>query len=704
MKRLAYLVLIAIALGLFSTQTVSSEPTRVGHVEAELISELTSLQPGQTTWLALRFTIDPEWHLYWKNPGDAGLPPKVKWVLPTGFEAGELQFPYPERFDMPPLVSFSYEKELILPVKITVPKMLGLNAQVTLQADVTWLVCKESCIPGKTSLTLTLPVQSEVPKFDDRWIAAFNDTRFDLPIVLPDWKLGAHFKDSAFVLSITAPTGSETKVADIIFFPEEQELLDYSAAQVLTPMGEGYSLKLKRSPMNLELPERLTGILVNEHGWRGEGSEKALVVDVSLSEPEQITGAASKISGPLQALLFSFIGGLILNLMPCVLPVLSLKIFGFVKQAGEDKSKVLNHGLTFTAGVLISFWILAGALLLLRAGGEQLGWGFQLQSPTFVVIISAFMFLFALNLLGVFEIGTSLTAVGGASASRTGYSGSFLNGVTATIVATPCTAPFMGPALGYALTQPPWLSMLIFTFVGLGMSSPYIILSASPRLLKFLPKPGQWMESLKQFMGFLLMATVLFLAYILGAQVGLIGVLFLFAGLLILAIAAWVYGRWGHFAASARSKLIASVTTVVLIAIGLGLTLSFVSSSEPTTLQAATGLPWEVYSPERLAELRQSNTPVFIDFTAAWCLSCQVNERVALHSQEIVDKFASLGVVPLKADWTNRSEQITQALAQFNRNSVPLYILYDKNNKSPIILPEILTPGIVMDALNNLSQ
>ncbi len=314
------------------------------------------------------------------------------------------------------------------------------------------------------------------------------------------------------------------------------------------------------------------------------------------------------------------------------------------------------------------------------------------------------MFLFALNLLGVFEIGTSLTAVGGASASRTGYSGSFLNGVTATIVATPCTAPFMGPALGYALTQPPWLSMLIFTFVGLGMSSPYIILSASPRLLKFLPKPGQWMESLKQFMGFLLMATVLFLAYILGAQVGLIGVLFLFAGLLILAIAAWVYGRWGHFAASARSKLIASVTTVVLIAIGLGLTLSFVSSSEPTTLQAATGLPWEVYSPERLAELRQSNTPVFIDFTAAWCLSCQVNERVALHSQEIVDKFASLGVVPLKADWTNRSEQITQALAQFNRNSVPLYILYDKNNKSPIILPEILTPGIVMDALNNLSQ
>jgi thiol:disulfide interchange protein len=397
----------------------------------------------------------------------------------------------------------------------------------------------------------------------------------------------------------------------------------------------------------------------------------------------------------LVSLLFAFTGGIILNLMPCVLPVLSLKILGFVQQAGEDKKKTLRHGLVFTAGVLISFLVLAGILLILRAGGEQLGWGFQLQSPTFLILLSVFFFLFSLSLFGVFEIGTAFTRVQGGGS---GYAGSFMSGVTATVIATPCTAPFMGSALGYGLTQPAYVSLLIFGFLGLGMASPYLLLAANPRLLKFVPRPGAWMETFKQFMGFLLAATTLWLIWVLSFQVETESLVVLLFALLFAALGAWIWGKWGTLIQASRTRIIALVLSLALIG---GATYKAIDSVKLATGQKQS--EWLSYSPALVEQLRREKKPLFIDFTAKWCLTCQVNERVTLQNEEVRKAFADRGVTLLVADWTNQDSTIAHALAQFNRNSVPLYVLYTADEKSPpVVLPEILTPGIVLEALKKL--
>jgi len=407
------------------------------------------------------------------------------------------------------------------------------------------------------------------------------------------------------------------------------------------------------------------------------------------------------------ALLFAFLGGLILNLMPCVLPVLSIKILSFVKEASDHKGRALSGGLMFSAGILVSFWILAGTLIALRAGGEQLGWGFQLQSPIFLTILASFIFLFGLSLLGVFEIGTSLTGAGNIAASRSGRMSSFLSGVTAVVVATPCTAPFMGSALGYALSQSYVVSLAIFSALGLGLALPYVILSASPRLMRFVPRPGPWMETLKHIMGFLLMATVVWLSWVLALQAGATAIALFLMGLVLLGVGAWLWGRWGTPVTTGRLKVAARVLTVFFLLAGFGIGLYGTSFDAPITAKTnnSDGLAWESFSQKKLDQLTASGQPVFVDFTAAWCLSCQVNEKVALNSEDVVKKFEELGVATLKADWTSYNEEITKALAEHGRNSVPLYVLYIKGKtNSPIILPEILTPGVVLKALENIKS
>ena len=401
--------------------------------------------------------------------------------------------------------------------------------------------------------------------------------------------------------------------------------------------------------------------------------------------------------GLARVLAFAFVGGLILNLMPCVLPVLSLKVLGLVEQAGEGRRAALAHGLAFAAGVVGSFWVLAGALIALRAGGAQLGWGFQLQSPPFVLLLGGFMFLFGLNLLGVFEVGTSLTRVD-ADRGRGGLLGAALSGVTATVVATPCTAPFMGSALGYAVTQPPAVSLFVFTLLGLGMAAPYILLAAMPGLLSMVPRPGPWMVTLKQVLGFVLMATVVWLAWVLGIQAGVTGLVVLMAMCLVLAIGAWLLGR----GAGAQGLVRALAVLIVLGAFTGGAAgVSALSPSMETAEASADGF-WQPYDAAEINRLRADGTPVFVDFTAAWCLSCKVNERVALDIPRVRDRFADKGVVAFKADWTSRDAEITSALAAFGRNSVPLYVLYGADPASaPVILPELLTPDIVLNALDD---
>ncbi len=411
--------------------------------------------------------------------------------------------------------------------------------------------------------------------------------------------------------------------------------------------------------------------------------------------------STSKSTGIFLALVFAFLGGLILNLMPCVLPVLSLKIMGIVQQAGDHPKEKFKHGLIFTLGVLVSFWILAGMLLILRAGGEQLGWGFQLQSPTFVIILSIFLFLFSLSMFGLFEIGTTLTSVGQSTQNKSAYMGSFTSGVLATVVATPCTAPFMGSALGFALGQPAYASLLIFTFLGLGMASPYLILTTTPKLLKFIPKPGAWMESMKQFMGFLLLATVLWLLWVLSLQTGSEGVIILLTSLIFVGIGGWVYGRWGNIAKAKPTRRIAqTISALALIAaVIFSLQNIEVKAAGAEDVHKQGKIEWRKFSPEILEQLRKEGKPVFVDFTAAWCLSCQVNEKVAFGSGDVQDKFLEKNITALKADWTNKDETITKALASFGRNSVPFYVLYIPDKKEPVIFPEILTPGIVLDKL-----
>ena len=406
------------------------------------------------------------------------------------------------------------------------------------------------------------------------------------------------------------------------------------------------------------------------------------------------------------ALLSAFLGGIILNLMPCVLPVLSLKILGIVQQSGEDSKKRIKHGIAFTLGVLASFLVLAGILLLLRAGGEQLGWGFQLQSPAFIILLTILLFLFALSMFGVFEIGTSLTTVGQKSSDDTGFVGSFSSGILATIVATPCTAPFMGSALGFALSQPTIIALLIFAMLGLGMALPYLLLTTVPALVKYVPRPGAWMESFKQFMGFLLMATVLWLLWVFSLQVGADGLLILLAAFIIVSIGGWIFGRWGNIAKPKPTRVKAMILTALFIIGGVVFSFKYIDTNAKVTQNVEQGnINWQKFTPELLKKSLEEGKPVFIDFTAAWCLSCQVNEKVAFGSKEVQDTFKKLGVVMLKADWTNSDETITKELAKFGRNSVPLYVLYSgKKNEEPQILPEIITPGIILDALKKIEE
>ena len=728
---------------------------KMPHVEAELIAESNAAVPGKAFMAGLRLKLEPHWHVYWKNPGDAGLPVTLDWTLPAGASAAPISWPLPVRIAIPPLMDYGYENEVLLPVEVTPAK----NAQgktLDLKAKAKWLVCKEICLPGSAELSLSLPYAAAAGA-NPSHAALFAQARADLPLAASAWTFSAQAQDSTILLIATPPAGSS--LAAFSFFPDVPEVIENAAPQKFYPIQGGYALELRAVPPDEEGeaggkgPDTLTGVAVTESGWnqakakgveikaviqRGKARPAALAAPIVVSgtgeqaapvspapdsdaaasgpSPAGVSGTAVPAqSGFVQLLLMlalAFLGGLILNLMPCVLPVLSLKIFDFVKRAGESRWKVFSHGLVFTAGVLISFWVLAGLLLILRSGGSELGWGFQLQSPGFLVVLCALFFFFSLNLFGVFELGYMFTRIGGATTSE-GWLGSFLAGVTATVVATPCTAPFMGSAMGYAFTQPPYYAMLVFTFLGLGMASPYLILSGFPALMRFLPKPGEWMEHLKQFMGFPLLATAIWLAWVLGKQAGVDALIALLFVLLLAGMSAWILGKWTALHRSTPVRVVAWMVAAVVFLPAFVLVLVYldqIRENRPRAVSAAdgtvphlvmeNGIAWENFSEARVAELVGAGKPVFIDFTADWCLSCKVNEKVAFGSDEVVARFNALGITMLKADWTLRDEPIARALAKYGRNSIPLYVLYSgKSMEDYVFLPEVLSPGIVLEAL-----
>lgn len=696
---LAFGALIAI-----TCPSVPAEPLRVGPVEVELLAPRASVQPGVPFKAGLRILPDENWHVYWRNPGDAGLPPKLDWTLPEGFSAGDILWPAPSLILSGPLAAYGYYGEALYPVEITPPDNLSAGDSVIIRLKADWLVCKEACLPGTAELALTLPVAAAKANADEAVVALFAEAERFLPRPLPDdWSVQATLDKTNIYLDLL-PGKDVQDESEIQFFPIEKGIIEHAAEQTWVETDGLFRLHLKRSPYSLEPPETLEGVLSIATESDTAYYDLAAGFGTSASQAGVAASTGSGLGVGL-ALMFAFIGGLILNLMPCVLPVLSIKVLGLIGQAREGRRAAINHGLMFTLGVVATFWAIVGVMLFLQAGGEQLGWGFQLQSPTFVMVLAAFMFLFALSLFGVFEI--SLFGGAGGNRKAGGLGGAFVSGITATLVATPCTAPFMGAALGYTLTQPAVTSLMIYTAVGFGMAFPYLLLSAFPALLKFVPKPGRWMETFKQAMGFLLAATVIWLAWLLSSLAGTTALVALLGVLLLVSIAGWVYGRWGTVLSSVPVRW-SGRTIAMLLVIGALLAghtgiKAFAAVPGDEVSSQDEGIAWQKYRSSYLEELLAQEKSVFIDFTADWCLSCQVNEKVAFSSNEVQARFKELGIVPLMADWTHRSEEIAGALARFGRNSVPLYVLYPAGRASdPILLPEILTPGIVLDALEDI--
>ena len=684
--------------GLFAWQ-IHAAPVTDQHVTAELIPEVTAIAAGQPFWIALKLDHDEHWHTYWINDGDSGLPTKIKWTLPEGFTAGPIVWPAPQRLPMPPLMSFGYENSAWLLTEITPPTTWS-GTSVELKARVSWLMCKEVCIPGKASIELTLPVAAEAA-IDATHAAGFAEARRRIPTQETDWTFRAVAKPNVIDVIATPPAGA-AELGALTVFAVEKEILSAAGDQVFTRDGANYRLTIPRETAGGDVPASFEAVLVGTPTLARDAARPAVQVTIPFVAETAAAGSGATAEVPRSLWLVvvsAFLGGMILNLMPCVFPVISLKILGFVNQAGENPRAVWHHGLVFAAGVVISFWLLAGALIAIRASGAGVGWGFQLQNPIALIGLSLVFFTLALNLFGVFELGVSLTAAGGTVTQKQGWTGSFFSGFLATVIATPCTAPFMGVALGYALTQPPVVAFTVFTSLALGMAFPYLLLSRFPALLKALPRPGAWMETMKQIMGFFLLATVVWLFWVLAALVAPSTLTWVVASFLLAGIGAWTLGKWDVLSKSNATRWRGRIAGIAFIVGGAYLA---VTNIEPAGADLAAHGEWEAFSPERVAALQAEGRPVFIDFTAKWCLTCQVNKLTVLRTAEIMQAFRDKGVTLLYADWTDENEMIAAELAKFGRQSVPVYALYDGKNAEPVLLPELLTKKIVIDALNKL--
>lgn len=688
---------LALALAAFAPVATQAQ------VQASLVSARVAIQPGQPFTVALRLQHQPHWHTYWINPG-TGLATSIAWTLPAGFTASDIQWPAPHvlKDHAGNIVGNGYEGDQLLPVTITPPADLKPGTTVTLKADADWLMCQDVCMPGNATVELTLPVSADPAAVNGALGQQVLDTVAGLPKALEAWHVTASRAAKTITLTVTPAAGVAHTPQDLRFFADDN-LVAYELPQTVISDGHGgFGLTLPISPDGPSDATRLVGVLTAANGWQAGGSPIGLRVDVPFTSaapvsattgtPTATPSAPSSTAAPLAGtLVLAFIGGLILNLMPCVFPVLGIKILGFVNQAGHDRRKVATHGLVFSLGVLLSFWTLAGILGVLRAGGDQLGWGFQLQSPVFVFGLAVLMLVFALNMSGVFEFGLSATGVGSGLQMKSGYAGSFFTGILATVVATPCSAPFLAPALGAALALPVGESFAVFTAIALGLSLPYLLLSIFPQAVKVLPRPGAWMETFKQFMAFPLYATVGYLVWVLAGQVTESGMLMTLFGLVLIAMGVWFYGHWHNPGASAGRTRFGLIAGVAVFALGTW-------AGWPQA-PAPTDITWAKWSPEAVTQLQAEGRTVYVDFTARWCATCQANKKLVFHDQDVLKYFRDHNIATLRADWTNKDPKITEALARYQRSAVPFNLIWFPGKAAPVILPELLTPGIVLNAL-----
>jgi len=716
MSRLRLLArLLAAALIAAAAAVAHAGPVRTAHVEAELVSERGAFVPGEPLTVALRLTMDRGWHTYWQNPGDSGLPTTLAWKLPSGMHAGPIQWPAPKAIPVGPLVNYAYEGEVLLLTDIASAGDSAADKTVTLAARADWLVCKEICIPEGADLALTLPVAAKgsaaaTASADPRWSSAIAATRASIPRPLQGWNVSAKARGSTVDL-VLAPAPGAAVPADpgkLRFFAYSAGQIEPSGAQELSRDGAIWTLALPVAVQRSGEFTRVAGVLASTTGLGGNA--RAAVVDVPLSgtviaaapppaqslQPLPLAPAENALSLGV-AIAFALVGGVLMNLMPCVFPVLSLKVLGFATHGG-DRATMRRHGMAFAAGVVVSFWLLAVVLAALRAAGAQLGWGFQLQSPIVVAGLALLFFVLALNLSGLFEVRRLLPSSLAGWNAKNPYVNDALSGVLAVVIASPCSAPFMGAALGYALASSIGSTWIVFTMLGIGMALPYLMLACFPSWRAKLPKPGGWMRRLRQLLAFPLYATVIWLAWVLGAQLGNDAVARLGATLLMVALALWAWqtmraGGTRVWGAAAIASLVAASIVGWPIAAGV--------PGEGGSRSVAASEPWQDYTPQRVAQLVAAGQPVFVDFTAAWCVTCQVNKQLVLNTDAVRQAFAQGNVALIRADWTRRDPVIGAALAALGRDGVPVYVLY-RPDRPPLLLSELLSRQEVLAAIGTL--
>jgi thiol:disulfide interchange protein/DsbC/DsbD-like thiol-disulfide interchange protein len=657
------------------------------YVRVRLLPEGT-LRAGEEITIAIEQSIAPGWHTYWKNPGDSGAAPRVKWTLPSGFEARDIEWPVPHKLPYGPLLNYGYENNVILLQKIQAPGELP-DGPITLKADIDILVCMEICIPesGTYELTLNAAESNNADNSD-----YFENARGKMPIAAPGASTYSEV-DGNFVIDM--PVTWSQGVARYDYIPGEWGMVENTAPSDIKVEGGRLTITQKRGTRKLEEVSAVPGLLLwdmDESGPMNAYSFTATVsADVQMATPvPPPPGTPAPNSSLIAVLAFALLGGLILNLMPCVFPVLSIKAISLVKIAEKSPGLARTHGLAYTGGVILSFLAIAGILIALKSGGAQIGWGFQLQSPEIVTALAWLFFIIGLNLSGIFEIGGHLGNVGNRLTQGNTPVHSFFTGVLATLVATPCTAPFMAAALGYALVQPPAIALLVFAALGLGLALPYLALSFIPALQKILPRPGAWMDKFKQLLAFPMYASAAWLVWVLSQQSGPMGVFAALMGLVLIAFGIWLLR---HMPASKVGRWFIRVLAVIAFASAIVM----IPDSTPKSSENVFGEAW---SPLKLAETLEGNDPVFVEMTAAWCITCKVNHALAIDVDNTRRVFEASNVKYLIGDWTNQDPDITEYLTGFGRNGVPIYVYYgprgsDGDRPEPVVLPQILTPGIV---------
>jgi thiol:disulfide interchange protein DsbD len=692
-------------------------------IEVELLSESTNIVPGEETWLAIRLKANEGWHTYWKMGGDSGEATEAtQWQAPQGTVVSDIQWPAPHWLPFPGsnLVNYGYDGEIILPISVTVPQnVLEIQdgEQVELATTVLWQVCELICIPGEQRLSLSLPI-GEVLELDARNVALAEAARAELPVQDHDIEFIIAAAGERVSLGFQSVDPLFANVTDAWFFPEKRRVIANGPIRDVTIGPNLIQITHAQPRRMLEDLSEVYGVLVvadaqgNTNAYEfidpAADANQITITPLATSSTDSSAGGGTSIGTLLGFMAAALLGGLILNLMPCVFPVLSIKALSFAANAGESARKQRIDGLVYTSGVIIAFLLLATVLIALRAGGELVGWGFQLQEPWFIALIIYLFFTMGLSLSGVFEIGTSLMNTGTELTENShGYRRSFFTGVLATVVATPCTAPFMGPALGFALSQTWIVAMLVFIALGLGMALPILVLSFLPALARYMPKPGNWMVTFKEFMAFPLYATALYFLWVLGVQVGTTGMSLVLAACVLIAFASWLFKKRlaaGPFVRYANTGIAAACIVTALYV----LQTPFMTpvANEPLALNedgSVVNQTFEPFSAQRLEELQASGRPVFVNMTAAWCITCLANEQTTLSTDRVKQALADNDVTYLKGDWTNEDPEITAVLERFNRPSVPLYVLYPGDtSKEPTILPQILTPSIVVNAFSAL--